>query len=902
MGSGGKEKEPKQKKKPGRVRLKLRCDRNVPCEKCVSRGCGSICPDGVLAPGRGNRLILANTEQLHERIDHISARNRELENALRTLQQAVSDQPHPLLSMDVLRINTTAQHGSSSGPSTSSSSKSPSASRISPTTHPPNPTEVKQDDEQNVIDAFGTLIIARRGESGFLGRTARSDLLVQATNGTKKSPSSLPRISKRMLEASFPDPGVHDEALVKQVLNLLPSQAEAQHLCEVYLEYGKFLYSPIPKKELLDETLAVVYRAKNFGAFEHHHSLSLLFIIFAIATLFNPNQQPYPNEAREYYKLSRTALNFTQPVQETTVAAVQTLIHMAQYLELGDPDDGGPEAAWIDIGHAMRLGLGMGLHLNSSRWKLQEEIVQRRCDLFWRLFLADTWMSFHLGRPSTISRTHIDCPPPRNLDRRDGDLASNFHTWNIHYTILLHDVMDTALTGARLPKYSDILDLDRKIRDFDVPLPWRMPMEDEEPSPPPPEVSMYRWLVLSAKEIALLNLHRGYFAQALQEMPADLHRHRYLPSVVAIYRSAWRLIHGLAMTWIVIPKFLARVNLAWSHGLSAAVVMCLLVTRAPTTHLTASATEELDNITSLFDSSASSCRSTAKLLSSVQNLRRKAHEVLGLPHHRFHHSHHHDENPTITLTELDRLNGKTHLLVNEAGYTSSSNPSMSTSAGGGALDPRSRATSVTISDITDGHPPPPPPAAPFHLVLSEEMHPTLAQDVRDFSVRSNNNSSHYTSTSSTMGSASGSRSSAPPSIARAMSFYDYPSEHAMDLDAQTTPLALPPHRSSSSRTSPPPPPPPPPAQTTPTMTTTTHRETPDREYLPAPHRHRASFHRHSSGPNPRIEPPPQMQYFQSSVQPDSLDFLSVGGSGAGGGAGAGGSGGEYRSPSQTGDG
>lgn len=71
--------------------------------------------------------------------------------------------------------------------------------------------------------------------------------------------------------------------------------------------------------------------------------------------------------------------------------------------------------------------------------------------------------------------------------------------------------------------------------------------------------------------VALLNLHRGYFAQALQEMPADLHRHRYLPSVVAVYRSAWRLIHGLAMTWVVIPKFLARVNLAWSHGLSAAV-------------------------------------------------------------------------------------------------------------------------------------------------------------------------------------------------------------------------------------------------------------------------------------------------------------------------------------------
>lgn len=297
--------------------------------------------------------------------------------------------------------------------------------------------------------------------------------------------------------------------------------------------------------------------------------------------------------------------------------------------------------------------------------------------------------------------------------------------------------------------------------------------------------------------------------------------------------------------------------------------MCLLVTRAPTTHLTPSATEELDNITSLFDSSASSCRSTAKLIvgafisydfnqlknelqSSVQNLRRKAHEVLGLPHTRFHH--HHDENPTITITELDRLNGKTHLFANESG---NGNPSTTTSAGG-AMDSRSRATSVTISDITDGHPP-----APFHMLLTDEMHPTLAQDVRDFSIRSN--SSHYTapaSTTSAMASTSASASmsvSSPPLISRAMSFYDHPSEHTMEIDTLATPLG-------PSRTPPPP---------------TPHRETP--EYISQP---RPSFHRHSSGPNPRIEPPPQMQYFHSSVQHDSLGFLSAGSSG-GGGAGNG---------------
>lgn len=27
-------------------RLKLRCDRGIPCSSCVKRGCGAICPDG----------------------------------------------------------------------------------------------------------------------------------------------------------------------------------------------------------------------------------------------------------------------------------------------------------------------------------------------------------------------------------------------------------------------------------------------------------------------------------------------------------------------------------------------------------------------------------------------------------------------------------------------------------------------------------------------------------------------------------------------------------------------------------------------------------------------------------------------------------------------------------------
>ena len=42
------------------------------------------------------------------------------------------------------------------------------------------------------------------------------------------------------------------------------------------------------------------------------------------------------------------------------------------------------------------------------------------------------------------------------------------HPWTWQYTRLLHQVMTTAF-GAKVPPYSTVLDLDRKVRDFPVP-------------------------------------------------------------------------------------------------------------------------------------------------------------------------------------------------------------------------------------------------------------------------------------------------------------------------------------------------------------------------------------------------------------------------------------------------
>ena len=174
----------------------------------------------------------------------------------------------------------------------------------------------------------------------------------------------------------------------------------------------------------------------------------------------------------------------------------------------------------------------------------------------------------------------------------EGNNILEVHSWTRQYTVLLHSILNTAF-GAKQPAYSVILSLDRRVRDFPIPAAWR-PVSDtaEGPAPPVPlELHMIRWISMSRKEmstyekscfcthstayhvgfIALLHLHRPYFAQALKEMPSDLARHRYIPSVIAIYRSAWRLIEGLQIAWRRVPQVLTRFPLAWSQGLSAAV-------------------------------------------------------------------------------------------------------------------------------------------------------------------------------------------------------------------------------------------------------------------------------------------------------------------------------------------
>ncbi len=146
---------------------------------------------------------------------------------------------------------------------------------------------------------------------------------------------------------------------------------------------------------------------------------------------------------------------------------------------------------------------------DSARWKLSPAEVQKRRALFWELFITDCWQvcrpmattgglltrffwqSLATGRLATYSLPFVDCELPFDPDQtiaEDGSTqpsCKHLHNYtsfqNVLFCVLVpfwkarfgaecvSAVVQGTLT-SRAPKYSIILDLDRKVRDMEIPL------------------------------------------------------------------------------------------------------------------------------------------------------------------------------------------------------------------------------------------------------------------------------------------------------------------------------------------------------------------------------------------------------------------------------------------------
>ncbi|KAL0954268.1 hypothetical protein HGRIS_005396 [Hohenbuehelia grisea] len=329
-------------------RLKLRCDKKVPCGSCVRRGCESICPCGILSAGQGTRFILADTEQLHHKIAEMSHRIRQLEDGLAILQATVSSERHPLLSDELIKIKFGAET----------------------LTKAEMKAEMKTEEtEKQSIDALGTLTLDDTGETKYFGRSAGSETLLMAGEEWD-TPSSEddedlqepfpPELDRLANLFPFTTKQRTNTALLELLESHLPSYERAWTLGESYLAHGAYFFRPAKRDEVFEVLLPTVYNNANArqqrasaadspGSNEDGqdasgedvpmepgapHALAMLFMLFALGALLDLNNPPYNQEAERYYALGRGALSLRSVFDGPQVTTVQAVGLMATYHSL----------------------------------------------------------------------------------------------------------------------------------------------------------------------------------------------------------------------------------------------------------------------------------------------------------------------------------------------------------------------------------------------------------------------------------------------------------------------------------------------------------------------------------------------------------------------------------------
>ncbi|KAG1747737.1 fungal-specific transcription factor domain-containing protein [Suillus paluster] len=641
---GGHAREIEQKRNNGQIscaecrRLKIKCDKQIPCQSCQRRGCAALCPNGSLATGQGTRFVLAATEHLHRQIASMSGRIRQLEDALGSLQSQHSTEPHPLLRDDLRGVDQKDEYGIVAGDSAAG---------------PSNPPEI--------LDAFGTLSITDHGISRFFGPTGGSECLLMADKVPQEtadasSPESgrdsrspgLPQ-EFRMFSQAFPFTPMGPVAAVQDLIEShLPPMERAKYLAQTYLEQAGWLFRSVSQDQVMEELLPIYYSngpAPPSDETKGAHDLGLLLLVFAVGALVDLAQEPSNAEAEHYHQLARAAICLRPVLEKPSLITIQALHLLSIYNAMSGNElaakETSMETTWSLLILAAHLSQTIGLHRDSAKWGLPANVVQRRRILFWDLFVADAWNSLNTGRPPSFSLAYIDCRFPDGGG--DGELGhqAEFALWGIRYAAECVAEVATRTLTAEAPSYAVIMEIDRKVREFPIPDPAALIASSASGTSPPPiseellknSETMGRLVMSHSRETLLLYIHRSFFAQAIIENPVNPLKSAYAPSFLAAYRASQTILRTVQQAFQEYPSLCARFWTVWTFAFSSAIVFGTIVTRGPRSPLASNAMKELDDACLLFSRAAAHSRRAAQALPILTKLSEKAHIALAAAQH-----------------------------------------------------------------------------------------------------------------------------------------------------------------------------------------------------------------------------------------------------------------------------
>ncbi|KAF8630842.1 hypothetical protein AX17_005201 [Amanita inopinata Kibby_2008] len=591
----------------------FQCDRVFPCQSCVKRGCSSLCPEGALTSGRGSRFILANTEQLHEKIFQLSDRVRQLEDALETLQSSSSSQSHPLLAPELRSIKTsqdlyTTPHSQVRQQQASQSDQS-------------NGDGQKDDRLRQSVVELSLNKLATNNSKSNAGNNAGVMPQIDS-NVPSRSQSAPPEVPPDILQLSttFPFPWSVDLKIRKRIRDSLPPRADAQATCEEARRNALWQYNLDASETFLPNLLHYCYTTPV----EHlsPRRLALLLMVLSIGSLVDLNKPLGNLYGEAYHHLARASVCEIPLMEEPDFDVLHALFFMIWYHLIFSDNKKAVGYAWNLMGFVAKLAQGLGLHRDGSRLKRIPEEFERRRTVFWELLNMDCRMSLSLGRPPSICLAHVDVKPPSYIG--PGLYVPReeivYHEWKNSFFINCLTPILEAMIAVNPPHYSRILNLDVRVRDFDVP----KLLDDNNSQVAPRFLNMQRALFSMGRDLALLQLHRRYFMEAMNgPEPFDLH-HQYSPSVLATCLGASSLIATVQTLFDREPDLSARFLHFWFNAFSAAVTLALFISRAPSTPLAPYALQDLETLSRLFLRAGKILPFSAKALPVIEKLADKS--------------------------------------------------------------------------------------------------------------------------------------------------------------------------------------------------------------------------------------------------------------------------------------
>ncbi|KAJ7075114.1 hypothetical protein B0H15DRAFT_934829 [Mycena belliarum] len=593
-------------------RLKIRCDRTVPCSTCVKRGCGALCPNGTVPPGEGSRFVLAATDHLHQKLTRMEARMHALEDALAILHATDSDNPHPLL---LSRDYDSDEDQTEDEPTLNLKAVSEEPSQ-----------------ESTLADALGSLHIDSEGGSRFFGPSGGSESLLLQAKGMEAlsksgpfrtrdlDPSYLPpEINQLCRTFPFRPPGIPRNSVQEMIESFLPPLERAIILCETFLEHLSWMCRIVSRRQLIEELIPAIY--KQVRATYGPHELALLLITLGIGALVDLDLLPYNLESQHYYRLAQAALTLQSVMTEPSVTTIKTLHLMSIYNGLSGKE-ANMEASYGLLDMASRGALTTGLHLDPSMWGFAGREAYERRIYFYNLLVAVLWQSMVTGRPPTILSVYVDCKLPTEREEHEynnGAPPVGLGVWGHMATQECLLPIVHATMAVKAPSYEQVLRLDRIIRNFAQPT--ASPVGERT------AISMKNFIRSHYMDLMLLFLHRAFFAQVMIEDAADPMKSPYAHSVLAAYQGACSVLDHTLEQFTKRPLLVSRVWRIWSLAFSAAVVVGTLAIRGINLQLNPLPLEKFQTACNMFRSAAETSSRAARALPVLQTMLAKAYHA-----------------------------------------------------------------------------------------------------------------------------------------------------------------------------------------------------------------------------------------------------------------------------------